>query len=102
MFGKKNYIRFRATSSLAQGAREALPLTAIHTCSRLLQGAQIATLRDRQSGGHLAVSHFQIRDGGIRGMALIQLPSFEDGDAQFSTVLRDNGTSAFALDGHPF
>ena len=60
--------------------------------------------RDRQSGGQpggLALPD-QIRDGGIRGwVALIQLPSFEGGGAQLATVLRDNGTNALALDGHP-
>jgi hypothetical protein len=29
-------------------------------------------------------------------VALIQLPSFEDGQARLATVLRDNGTSALA------
>src|SRR3974390_1837936 len=58
--------------------------------------------RDRQSGGHRAVSHFQIRDGGLGDRsALIQLSSFEGGDAQRATVLRDNGASAFALDSYP-
>jgi hypothetical protein len=51
--------------------------------------------RDRQSGGHRAVSHFQIRDGGIRGdrSPLIQSVSSEGGHAQLATVLRDNATS---------
>jgi hypothetical protein len=31
--------------------------------------------------------------------AIIQLPSFERGDARPATVLRDNGANAFALDG---
>ena len=49
-------------------------------------------------GGHLAVSHFQTRGRGNSGdgVALIQLPSFEDGDAQHAIVLSDNGTSALA------
>jgi len=37
-------------------------------------------------GGHRAVSHFQIRDGGIRGMgALIQFPSFEGADGRLAS-----------------
>ena len=53
-------------------------------------------------GDTVAVSHFQIRDGGWGDRsALIQLCSFEGGDAQLATVLRDNGASAFALDSYP-
>ena len=42
--------------------------------------------------------------GGIRGdgVALIRLRLFEGGDGRLATVLRDNGTSALALDGHSF
>jgi len=61
-------------------------------------------------GGHRAVSHFQIRDRGIRGMgALIQLRYLRAQMLGSPIVLRDNGTSALdyssrlqALDGHSF
>jgi hypothetical protein len=33
------------------------------------------------------------------GVCPYPLPSFEDGDAQLATVLRDNGTNALALGG---
>jgi hypothetical protein len=43
------------------------------------------------------------------GRALIQLPSFEGGDARLATVPTDNGANGLdyaaplqALDGHPF
>ena len=42
--------------------------------------------RDRQSGGHRAVSHFQIRGEGLGlRLPLIQFPSFEGGDAQLAS-----------------
>jgi len=48
-------------------------------------------------GGHRAISHFQIRDGGFGGwVALIQLPSFEGADARLAIVLSDNAASALA------
>ena len=46
-------------------------------------------------GGHRAVSHFQIRDRGIRGMgALIQLRYLRAQMLGSPIVLRDNGTSS--------
>jgi hypothetical protein len=68
----------------------------VRVASRVRRGS--LKKRERQSGGHRAVSHFQTRDGGLGGWVcpLIRSLPFEDAGAQLASVLRDNGTSALA------
>src|SRR6516225_648578 len=65
-------------------------------CAWRSSSARVIKKRDRQSGGHRAVSHLQIRDGGIRGMGrpLSNCPHLKAKMLGLATVLRDNSTSA--------
>ena len=60
-----------------------------------------STTANRGAPGGLALPDKGLGDFG-GWSALIQLPPFEAGEGQLTTVLRDNGASALALDDHPF
>jgi hypothetical protein len=63
----------------------------------LYMRARVKIKRDRQSGGQPSGLALPDKGRGIWGMgALIQLPSFEDGDARLASVLWDSGASALA------